>query len=415
MFATPPPHLDTPTQVATWTGATIIGAFIGWALMATPAMALNPVALGAVMCTISFFVGTLERGPTQGGTLFTLFTLTTLASIVMCQCCGHLGSTYVSMVRGASVLVAAVIAVSVQNLVWPWYTSTWALEQVGMVFREGTEVLADLVCQLYEETDNLMQQQGIHLSDVSDKDPADVVTAAAAAAAAAANATGGGGGTQRAPAERLQMLTDAVRRVWLREQQEQQQQEQQGEGALQGAASGRTGDDDSPLGQIDEHQTQQQGEHQQQQQQGPPKRHASFAASVATNRLAELGRQLSTTGTTTTANQFDVSQGRTSSDAANAAAAAAIESALSESSQTHSHALSEMAVLLQQRRTRVKQQMQQQQQGPKSGPGPVRVSVSALSLQARLLRPLIQVKMSLVLDTTAWKSGPLATPPVSWL
>lgn len=57
------------------------------------------------------------------------------------------------------------------------------------------------------------------------------------------------------------------------------------------------------------------------------------------------------------------------------------------------------------------QQQQQQQQGPGGGVG--RVAVTGLQLQARLVRPLIQVKISLVLDTTAWRAGPLATPPVS--
>jgi hypothetical protein len=77
-----------------------------------------------------------------------------------------------------------------------------------------------------------------------------------------------------------------------------------------------------------------------------------------------------------------------------------------------------MAKLLQKR-----QQQQQQQQQPTAAGGsqapaaaqepPNGVAALAQQLQARLVKPLVQVKISLMLDTTAWQTGLYATPPVS--
>jgi hypothetical protein len=98
-----------------------------------------------------------------------------------------------------------------------------------------------------------------------------------------------------------------------------------------------------------------------------------------------------------------------------AAAATAVETAITaEGTQQGEEAVCEMVQLLQQRRLKCQQQGQQQQQGGQGqGAAVRRVGVTGLQLQARLVRPLVQVKISLVLDTTAWRTGPLATPPVS--
>jgi len=416
-----------PVQVITWTSATILGAFLGWALMVHPSIALNSAALGTVMCVVAFCVGNLERGPDKGRSVFTLYTLTTLASIVLCQCCSHVGSTLVSVTRGASVMAAGVIAAAVQNLVLPWYTSTWALEQIGEVFKEATEVLADLVCQLYEETEELMQQQqdpGLLQAQRGDGLPA-----------VAAKARDGAPAATLSTAQRLQLLDAAVGRVWLKEQQ-----------ALNGVQGPRQA------------QQQQQPQPQQQRQRQP-----SFTSRVASVRLASIGRMFassselrqppgdrahSSTGQAAervgrdaagradpldaaaaaavsnpgvmghTAQQSHpavrfagVSSEQAGPDVPGDAAAAEVLTALASGQRAESRAaLTEMVQLLQQRRLKHQQQQQQQQQA--SAPG--RVKVTGLQLQARLVRPLVQVKISLLLDTTAWRSGPLATPAVSF-
>lgn len=384
--------------------------------MVHPSIALNSAALGTVMCVVAFCVGNLERGPDKGRSVFTLYTLTTLASIVLCQCCSHVGSTLVSVTRGASVMAAGVIAVAVQNLVLPWYTSTWALQQIGEVFKEATEVLADLVCQLYEETEELMQQQqdpGLMQAQQGDGLPA-----------AAGDARDGAPAAMLSPAQRLQLLDAAVGRVWLKEQQ-----------ALNGVQGTGPG-----------------------QQQPQQQRQPSFTSRVASVRLASIGRMFassselrqppgdrahSSTGqaagpvgrdaagragpldadaagpspgvTGHTAERSHpavrvagVSNAPAGPDVPGDAAAAAVLTALATGQGPESRAsLTEMVQLLQQRR--LKHQQQQQQ-----GSAPGRVKVTGLQLQARLVRPLVQVKISLLLDTTAWRSGPLATPAVSF-
>jgi hypothetical protein len=326
------------------------------------------------------------------------------------------------------VIVAAVIALAVQNLVLPWYTSTWALEQLGLVYREATEVLADLVCQLYEETEQvLQQQQQLHAAA---SDPAAAAAAAdgvgsnAALGSEAAGEAGGGTigdssdkGTEQSPLQRLQLLDEAVKRVW-----DKQQQQLQSTGGSEYAVPS---------------QQQQQPQGQQQVQQGP--RQASFISSVAAARLASIGRmftassqlehllQPSATGTSVwgdTVRQSVAASAASTSQVGgeDAAAAAAVESALADrltgAAARGEAAVCEMVQLLQQRRQKYRQQNQQQdaaaeqqhEGGVSAGTG--RVAVTGLQLQARLVRPLVQVKISLVLDTTAWKSGPLATPQV---
>lgn len=337
-------------QVVLWSGATIVGAFLGWALMTHPAMAFNSLALGAVMCAVAFLVGNMERGPDKGNSLFTLFTLTTLASIVLCQCCHHLGSTLVSVTRGGTVLVAAIIAVTVQNLILPWYTSTWALEQLGLVFKEATEVLADLICQLYEDTDELMQQQQQQQQQHQQQEEGGSVKTATTRAGA------GLSDKQQPRPNRLQLLDEAVRRVLLREQ-------QAAAGAVDGAAAAGTAAVLTSDGQAA----------------------AALSAPLSPDAFGQCAAVSQTNGTTP------------SSPGANSSGGA-----FSRPPCSH---VGELQQLLQQRRLKHQQQQQQDQ-------APTRINVTGLQLQSRLVRPLVQIKISLILDTTAWRSGLLATPKV---
>jgi hypothetical protein len=393
-------------------------------------MAFNPAAICAVVCIISFGVGAMDRGHGSSSGLLALFTLTTLASIVLCQCCGDLGVTWVSVTRGASVLVAAVIALAVQNLVLPWYTSTWALEQLGLVFKEATEVLADMVCQLYEDTEELLQQYeaGGSISSSGAGCPqrqAGEGAAAAAEGTAAASlaavdeqsdavAVSSGAAAALSPMQRLQLLDEAVRKAWIAEQ-----QQQTGSKAVTSLSE------------------QQQQQPQQQQQQQPPlaERSSRSITAAASGRLAILGRMftgsarledllqpsranlaagsmsqgLATQPARSSSAGGESCTGATFSEAAGGAAdAKCMQGDGSAGGCDSDAAVSEMIQLLRQRRL-----AQQQLPGSGQQAGARRVGVTGLQLQSRLVRPLVQVKISLVLDTTAWTSGPLATPPVS--
>jgi hypothetical protein len=426
-----PLPLPPPLQIAVWTGATIVGAAVGWAIMATPSMAFNPAAICAVVCAVAFCVGTMDRGHGHSGSLLALFTLTTLASIVMCQCCGHLGVTWVSVTRGASVLVAAVITLAVQNLVLPWYTSTWALEQLGYVYKEATEVLADMVCQLYEDTEKLLQQYEAEGS--SSNSSAGCLGGPAAAAAAAATAADGTAATNLravdehsdaaavsgsapaavSPMQRLQLLDVAVRKVWLAQQELQhpgseattseQQQQQPAAGQPSRSTSAAAASRLATLGHMFT------GSGSLEDLLQPSK--AKLAAEPLSQGLATQPARSSSSssaGRQPVRNSSADGKGRTAATSMAAAeAAAAIGSALAdEPAADQDAALCEMVQLLQQRRLAHRQQ---QQEGSGSG----RVGVTGLQLQSRLVRPLVQIKISLMLDTTAWTSGPLATPPVS--
>lgn len=214
-------------QVFVWVAGSIAGAVLGWALMSTPDMANNAVALAAILCCTALLVGSLGRSRNM---LVTFFTLMTVASVVLCQnvgCCGHTGSTEMAIMRGLSVTAAALFSVAVQNLIWPWYTSSWAVEQLGQTYQSAAGVLADLVCQLYQETDDLVHApvQGlISDSDLGQNSNADSPTAAADVTAKTKQ-NGAEGGASR----RLRLLDEAVGRV---QQQLQQQQQSAPQGAL---------------------------------------------------------------------------------------------------------------------------------------------------------------------------------------
>ncbi|WIA41085.1 hypothetical protein OEZ86_004716 [Tetradesmus obliquus] len=151
---------STVHKVICWTASAVVGATLGWALMASPVMANNAVALAAVICCFCFGVGCLSRSK---NTLVILYTLMTVASVVLCQytpsCCDETGSTMMAVVRGASVASASLFAVAFQNLVWPWYTSSWALEQLGLAYQEAAELLAGMVCELYIDAHALIDKQ----------------------------------------------------------------------------------------------------------------------------------------------------------------------------------------------------------------------------------------------------------------
>eukprot|EP00775_Hariotina_reticulata_P009285 gene9285-9450_t len=159
---------STVYKVVIWTGSSVLGAVLGWLLMLHPGLANNGVALAAVLCSIAFVIGSLGR---SRNSLVTLYTLMTIASIVLCQfvgCCDHTGSTMMAVTRGGAVAAAAVFAVAFQNLVLPWYTSSWALETMGEVYQEATDLLAELVLDLYTETHALMLQSSQPNNDCSD-------------------------------------------------------------------------------------------------------------------------------------------------------------------------------------------------------------------------------------------------------
>ncbi|KIZ00884.1 hypothetical protein MNEG_7079 [Monoraphidium neglectum] len=196
-------------KVVIWVGSAVVGAAVGWALMSHAALAENALALAAVICAVAFCVGCLGR---SRNTLVTLYTLMTIASVVLCQftpcCTGHTGSTTMAIVRGGAVAAAALWAVAVQNLVFPWYTSAWALEQLAAVYKEAADLLADLVVELYEETDALTRREAAPGAGAGGGGEAE--------GDGSGQAAGGGGeaaGAVGTASGRVLMLNEAVRRM----------------------------------------------------------------------------------------------------------------------------------------------------------------------------------------------------------
>jgi hypothetical protein len=131
----------------------------------------------------------------------------------------QLGNTNYSACHDNANLTCAIFS-AVQNLVCPWYTSSWALEQLGLAYQEAAELLAGMVCDLYVDTHGLIEQQQ--------------QLAAAAAAAAGGKDLGRDDGGQNATSDsghelprRLTMLNAGVLRAQQQLVQQQQQQQQQ--------------------------------------------------------------------------------------------------------------------------------------------------------------------------------------------
>jgi hypothetical protein len=103
-----------------------------------------------------------------------------------------------------------------QNLVWPWYTSSWALEQLGLAYQEAAELLAGMVCELYIDTHALIDKQEQQQQDVA------ASTAAAASAECGDGSTDHGMSEQQQVPTRMGMLDAAV----LHAQQQLVQQQQ---------------------------------------------------------------------------------------------------------------------------------------------------------------------------------------------
>jgi hypothetical protein len=69
-------------QVAVWVSSSILGAILGWALMAHHAVATSAPALATIIATVCFLAGSLPR---SSYTLMTAYTLMTLSSVALCQ------------------------------------------------------------------------------------------------------------------------------------------------------------------------------------------------------------------------------------------------------------------------------------------------------------------------------------------
>ncbi len=174
---------------------------------------------------------------THDNTMHTVIIITHLLHHRYVGCCGHTGSVAMALTRGGSVALAAVWAVAFQNFVFPWYTSSWALDQLGTTFQDATDLLAELVTQLYTDTHELMMAEADDEALETNKDAgcggggggggdgshstgSGGRCAAAAAAAAAADVP-----VQRL--SRLALLNAAVQRALVKQQQQQQQQQEQ--------------------------------------------------------------------------------------------------------------------------------------------------------------------------------------------
>lgn len=138
----------TVSKFVFWAAGTLLGGALGFLAMWHPALALSPYGLVAVTVAVAFVVGLL--GVTKARVGITL-TLMTLSSLILCQCCGHVGSWSVAAARVVSVLFGVTLSVLVCNTVLPWYTSSWSIQTMTATFASAVGLINQMHAQFYSD------------------------------------------------------------------------------------------------------------------------------------------------------------------------------------------------------------------------------------------------------------------------
>eukprot|EP00879_Flechtneria_rotunda_P012322 GHRR01012869.1.p1 GENE.GHRR01012869.1~~GHRR01012869.1.p1 ORF type:complete len:957 (+),score=306.37 GHRR01012869.1:270-3140(+) len=138
----------TVSKVSFWVLGTIAGGALGFLVMYDPSVATNPYIMMVILVTAAFLVGTL--GPTRARVAVTL-TLMTLSAIVLCQCCGHVGQANVAIARVVSVLGGALFSVFICNAIYPWYTSSWAIETLAATYKRSISIMSQMYAKYYAD------------------------------------------------------------------------------------------------------------------------------------------------------------------------------------------------------------------------------------------------------------------------
>lgn len=128
----------TASKVFAWMVGTVFGGLLGLGLMSSTQMANNPYELAVLLCVAALAVGFL-LGSTKFRLTITL-TLMTLGAVVLCQhegCCSSEGDVAYFLSRTISVISGIALAAAVSSLVLPWYTSSWALDEMSGAYRKA--------------------------------------------------------------------------------------------------------------------------------------------------------------------------------------------------------------------------------------------------------------------------------------
>eukprot|EP00798_Chlamydomonas_sp_ICE-L_P018570 gene18570-25079_t len=136
---------------ATWSGViqwlvgSALGGTLGMLCMLHNGLATNPYALMALICAFTFLVGTQAKEAHKKVVALTLLSFT---AVILCQYkldCDESGDSCSGSMafyatRVLSILIGIIVAFVVGNLVLPWYTSDWALEVMGSAFEDSVDV-----------------------------------------------------------------------------------------------------------------------------------------------------------------------------------------------------------------------------------------------------------------------------------
>ncbi|KAK9862353.1 hypothetical protein WJX84_000490, partial [Apatococcus fuscideae] len=129
---------------------TIIGCVIGYLFMLRSNLATNPYGLMALLCVVTFLSGYFSLGPFKYAVFLLLITSNAL---VLCQyqpVPGHTG-TVLSFYSRIVDIVVGVVYCLLLDLIWPWYTSSAALEGMGGTFKRCMSLIGTFNMRFIEE------------------------------------------------------------------------------------------------------------------------------------------------------------------------------------------------------------------------------------------------------------------------
>ncbi|KAK9816005.1 hypothetical protein WJX74_009869 [Apatococcus lobatus] len=151
---------------------TIGGCLVGFLFMLRADLATNPYGLMVLLCAFTFMTGYWSLGPFKYGIFLLLITSNAL---VLCQYVptpGHHGSVLQFYARIADIAVGVIYCILI-DLIWPWYTSSAALESMGAAFKRCTILMGAFNGQFAEELKvaHVPRDQRVEAKGIAGKDP----------------------------------------------------------------------------------------------------------------------------------------------------------------------------------------------------------------------------------------------------
>lgn len=135
-------------QASFWLVASFVGGALGYLAMLHSVLATDPAVLAAILVVFGMLVGLAMPTPLR---MTITLSLMTLSAVMVCQCCS-VGSLAVPVARVASVLAGIGLAIVVNSLWWPWYTSDASIELLALALKRGTVALLAMTAQYYADT-----------------------------------------------------------------------------------------------------------------------------------------------------------------------------------------------------------------------------------------------------------------------